>query len=73
MKRKKEQLSNEEKTTFISELMNRSFDDLKDLSKRYREAYEEYPSELLFTKMLIVNEAIRCKRGNEEQAWDFLS
>jgi hypothetical protein len=54
-------------------LVEWSFEDLHELHNRFYEATKDYDSEVLREKISQVSEAIEIKRGNEEQAWDFLS
>lgn len=50
-----------------------SFDELKEMKNRYCECFKETNSAIVWEKLQIVSEAIDIKRGNEEQAWDYLT
>jgi phosphoglycolate phosphatase-like HAD superfamily hydrolase len=50
-----------------------SFEDLQEVRKRYREAYQDTKSEAIWEKACQISEAIDIKKGNEEQAWDYLT
>ncbi len=76
MKSKEEILATftNERYMTISILSYWSFDELEDLRKRYI----GYPnaifiSEYVKNRIDLLEEAIIVKKGNEEQAWDYLS
>jgi len=50
-----------------------SFKDLEELKDEYFQAYKSFNSDIIWERYSQVDEAIRIKIGNEEQAWDFLS
>lgn len=57
----------------VQMLINWSYADLKEMKKRYWEAYQDFKSEIIYEKFSQIDEAIQVKQGNDEQAWDFLT
>jgi hypothetical protein len=54
-------------------LIKWSFKDLEELKDEYFQAYKSFSTDIIWERYSQVDEAIRIKIGNEEQAWDFLT
>jgi hypothetical protein len=57
----------------LQKLIKWSFKDLEKMMNDYYQAWKIFDSDVLYEKFSQVDEAIQIKKGNEEQAWDFLS
>lgn len=49
------------------------FEELEFLKERYLVDYNENSSYYVRNRIDLINEAIEIKKGNEEQAWDYLT
>ena len=64
---------NNDKFTALSLLMKWSVEELREMKTRYDFDYKYSEARFLQYRIDLLEEAIICKRGNEEQAWDYLT
>jgi len=59
--------------TVLSKLLAWTYRDLEELKSRYIIDYKLSGSMYVKRRIDLINEALIIKRGNEEQAWDYLT
>ena len=62
-----------EKCEVLLKLIEWTFEELNELKERYKIDYNATQSRYIKGRIDLLEEAITIKKGNEEQAWDYLT